>query len=230
MVRDGFRACFENISGGLAAGRGGWLRCASVADFSRISALVAPRQPPRRARNPGSELFSKHALGPPSIGNGGILGQGARGERRGAAPRSLDTRNSAHGSAGCRALRIAPRSCLDGVLSWANYISMLHILSREKMARGARARGGFEAGLRGKRRGAALESEVRNPWELRNARPKGGRPANTSRANFPNSNAKRPCGSAHGSFIVLTRYAGQSQRGVRARPRHRPGRSRSGWL
>jgi hypothetical protein len=46
------RACFENISGGLAAGLGGWLRCASVADFSRICALVAPRHPPRRARNP----------------------------------------------------------------------------------------------------------------------------------------------------------------------------------
>ena len=56
------RACFENISGGLAAGRGGWLRCASVADFSRICALVAPRHPPRRARNPGSGLFSKNAL------------------------------------------------------------------------------------------------------------------------------------------------------------------------
>jgi hypothetical protein len=56
------RACFENISGGLAAGRGGWLRCSSVADFSRICALVAPRHPPRRAHNPNSELFSKHAL------------------------------------------------------------------------------------------------------------------------------------------------------------------------
>src|SRR5882724_6603813 len=27
------RACFENIPVGLAAGRGGWLRCSSVADF-----------------------------------------------------------------------------------------------------------------------------------------------------------------------------------------------------
>ncbi len=27
------RACFENISGGLAAGRGDWLRCSSVTDF-----------------------------------------------------------------------------------------------------------------------------------------------------------------------------------------------------
>jgi hypothetical protein len=56
------RACFENISGGLAAGRGGWLRCSTVADFSRICALVAPRHPPRRARNPSPNLFSKHAL------------------------------------------------------------------------------------------------------------------------------------------------------------------------
>jgi hypothetical protein len=45
-----------------------------VADFSRICSLVEseqmrdarlgglPRHPPRRARNPNSELFSKHAL------------------------------------------------------------------------------------------------------------------------------------------------------------------------
>jgi len=56
------RACFRNISVGLAAGRGGWRRCSSVADFSRICALVAPRHPPRRARNPSPDLFSKHAL------------------------------------------------------------------------------------------------------------------------------------------------------------------------
>jgi thiol-disulfide isomerase/thioredoxin len=37
------RACFENILGGLAAGRGGWLRCSSVADFSRISAPGSAR-------------------------------------------------------------------------------------------------------------------------------------------------------------------------------------------
>jgi hypothetical protein len=77
-----FRACFENISGGLAGseqiiglhrkavlGRGGWLRCSSVADFSRICALVKseqirtarlrglPRHPPRRARNPIPSYF-----------------------------------------------------------------------------------------------------------------------------------------------------------------------------
>jgi len=30
------RACFENISAGLAAGRGDWLRCSPVTDLSRI--------------------------------------------------------------------------------------------------------------------------------------------------------------------------------------------------
>ncbi len=83
----GLRACFENIPGGLAGseqiigmhctavlGRGGWLRCSSVTDFSRICSLVGseqimgcplcglPRHPPRRARNPFPGLFSKHAL------------------------------------------------------------------------------------------------------------------------------------------------------------------------
>src|SRR5258707_9099409 len=40
------RACFENIPVGLAAERGGWLRCSPVTDCSRICALVAPRHPP----------------------------------------------------------------------------------------------------------------------------------------------------------------------------------------
>ena len=52
------------MSGGLAGGRGGWLRCASVADFSRISALVAPGHPPRRALNPGSETAAGADAGP----------------------------------------------------------------------------------------------------------------------------------------------------------------------
>src|SRR5580765_4839145 len=56
------RACFKNIPVGLAAGRGGWLRCSSVTDFSRICSLLAPRHPPRRARNPFPSLFLKHAL------------------------------------------------------------------------------------------------------------------------------------------------------------------------
>jgi len=68
------RACFENTSGGLAAGRGGWLRCSSVTDFSRICALVKseqiraarlrglPRHPPRRARNPIPIYFQNTLL------------------------------------------------------------------------------------------------------------------------------------------------------------------------
>jgi hypothetical protein len=56
------RACFENSSGGLAADRGGWLRCSSVEDPRGIFSFVAPRHPPRRARNPASGQFSKHAL------------------------------------------------------------------------------------------------------------------------------------------------------------------------
>src|SRR3954470_2869884 len=56
------RACFKNIPVGLAAGRGGWLRCSSVTDFSRICSLLAPRHPPHRARNPFPSLFLKHAL------------------------------------------------------------------------------------------------------------------------------------------------------------------------
>src|ERR1700677_1317263 len=81
-----FRACFENISGGLAAGRRGWLRCSSVTEFFRICALVkseqirsarlrgpvrtdkncpasraaSPSAPPRSQSHP--DLFSKHAL------------------------------------------------------------------------------------------------------------------------------------------------------------------------
>jgi beta-xylosidase len=56
------RACFENSPGGLAPGRGGWLRCSSVEDPRGIFSFVAPRHPPRRGRNLGSGLFSKHAL------------------------------------------------------------------------------------------------------------------------------------------------------------------------
>jgi hypothetical protein len=56
------RACFEIISGGLAAGRGGWLCCSSVEEPRGIFSFVAPRHPPRRARNPCPDLFSKHAL------------------------------------------------------------------------------------------------------------------------------------------------------------------------
>src|SRR5260221_2447801 len=68
------RACFENIPVGLAAGRGGWLRCSSVTDCSRICALVAPCHPPRRARNPFPDLlFSKHALGRINIPGGSIM-------------------------------------------------------------------------------------------------------------------------------------------------------------
>src|SRR5271166_5389632 len=54
------RACFENISGGLAAGRGVWLRCSSVIDFPRICALLdaLPAAPPRSQSLP--DLFSKH--------------------------------------------------------------------------------------------------------------------------------------------------------------------------
>src|SRR5580765_4884937 len=58
----GLRACLKNIPVGLAAGRGGWLRCSSVTDFSRICSLLAPRHPPRRARYPFPSLFLKHAL------------------------------------------------------------------------------------------------------------------------------------------------------------------------
>src|SRR6202008_731511 len=46
-----FRACLENISGGLAMGRGGWLRCSPVTDTSLESA------PSLRL----TDLFSKHA-------------------------------------------------------------------------------------------------------------------------------------------------------------------------
>ena len=60
--KSGLRACFKNISGRLAAGRGGWLRCASVADFSRICALVAPRHPPHT--NPEMVRCRKTALTP----------------------------------------------------------------------------------------------------------------------------------------------------------------------
>jgi hypothetical protein len=33
VPKKSFGACFENIPGGLAAGRGVWLRCSSVTDF-----------------------------------------------------------------------------------------------------------------------------------------------------------------------------------------------------
>jgi hypothetical protein len=38
------RACFENISGGLAAGRGSWLRCSSVEDPRGIFSFVGSEQ------------------------------------------------------------------------------------------------------------------------------------------------------------------------------------------
>jgi hypothetical protein len=38
------RACFENISGGLAAGRGGWLRGSSVEDPRGIFSFVESEQ------------------------------------------------------------------------------------------------------------------------------------------------------------------------------------------
>src|SRR5476649_1499784 len=60
--RKGLRACFENIPDGLAAGPGGWLRCSSVEDPRGIFSFVTPRHPPRRARNPLPDLFSKQAL------------------------------------------------------------------------------------------------------------------------------------------------------------------------
>jgi hypothetical protein len=61
------RACFENISVGLAAGRGGWRRCSSVEDPRGIFSFVSPRHLPRRARNPFPDLFSKYALTPPKM-------------------------------------------------------------------------------------------------------------------------------------------------------------------
>jgi hypothetical protein len=60
--RAGITARFENISGGLAAGRGVWLRCSSLEDPRGIFSFVAPCHPPRLARNPFPDLFSKHAL------------------------------------------------------------------------------------------------------------------------------------------------------------------------
>jgi len=66
------RACFENTSGGLAAGRGGWLRCSSVTDFSRICALVTPRHPPRRARNPIPIYFQNTLLAAGTDENAGF--------------------------------------------------------------------------------------------------------------------------------------------------------------
>ena len=56
------RACLKNTPGRLAAGPAGWLRCASVTDFSRICSLVAPRHPASRARNPPVGLFLRQAL------------------------------------------------------------------------------------------------------------------------------------------------------------------------
>jgi hypothetical protein len=54
-IKLALRACFKNISEGLAAGRGGWLRCSSVTDFFqyapssrlaiRTAALAIPFQP-----------------------------------------------------------------------------------------------------------------------------------------------------------------------------------------
>jgi hypothetical protein len=46
------RACFENSSGGLAAGRGGWLRYSAVEDPRGIFSFVAPRHPRRPAAIP----------------------------------------------------------------------------------------------------------------------------------------------------------------------------------
>src|SRR5580765_547741 len=66
----GLRACLKNIPVGLAAGRGGWVCWSSVTDFSRICSLLAPRHPPRRARNPFPSLFSKHALSRERFGSG----------------------------------------------------------------------------------------------------------------------------------------------------------------
>lgn len=56
------RACFENILGGLAAGRAVWLRCSSVTDFlaNMRPRRVSPSGPPRSQSLPN--LFSKHAL------------------------------------------------------------------------------------------------------------------------------------------------------------------------
>jgi YD repeat-containing protein len=62
LLTNRLRACFKNISGRLAAGRGGWLRCFSVEDPRGIFSFVAPRPLPRRARNPHSDLFLKHPL------------------------------------------------------------------------------------------------------------------------------------------------------------------------
>ncbi len=57
-----FRACLNNIPGGLAAGQAAWRHCSSVTDFSRTCSLVAPRHPACRARNPIAGLFFRHAL------------------------------------------------------------------------------------------------------------------------------------------------------------------------
>jgi protein involved in polysaccharide export with SLBB domain len=61
------RACLKNISGGLAAERGGWLRCSSVTDF--LSNMRPPRAlpstPPRSQSLP--DLFLKHALILPGV-------------------------------------------------------------------------------------------------------------------------------------------------------------------
>ena len=58
---DCIRACFENISGGLAAGRGDWLRCFSVTDFCEYapSSRLAIRPVPPQSL---ADLFSKQAL------------------------------------------------------------------------------------------------------------------------------------------------------------------------
>ena len=70
------RACFENISGGLAAGRGGWLRCSSVTDFlsNMRPRRASPSAPPRSQSLP--DLFSKHALMVQSVRNPGMTASG----------------------------------------------------------------------------------------------------------------------------------------------------------
>src|SRR5688572_1655850 len=55
------RACLKNISEGLAAGQGGWLRCSSVTDFANMRPRRASPSTLPRSQSP-LDLFFRHAL------------------------------------------------------------------------------------------------------------------------------------------------------------------------
>src|SRR5688500_2470154 len=59
-MREMVRACLKNISEGLAAGQGGWLRCSSVTDFANMRPRRASPSTLPRSQSP-LDLFFRHA-------------------------------------------------------------------------------------------------------------------------------------------------------------------------